>query len=95
MSGKVHKDTKNGLPTFCPYFSATDTSAYTKVKCLLSFLVPLNGNEYAVRPSFYFPAESCKQDPNLYIPSVYVDSLLTNIPSGETIDKFIDSLYKV
>ena len=29
-----------GLPTFCPYLPATATSAYTKAKCLLSFLVP-------------------------------------------------------
>ena len=39
---------------------------------------------------FIFAEEICKQDPNLYMASLDVDSLFTNI----LLDKTIDSLYK-
>ena len=63
-------------------------------KCLLPFLTPLTQNEYTVTDSLYFAVESCKQDPNLYMASLDVDSLFTNIPLDETINIFINSLYK-
>ena len=39
--GKVHKETKNGLPHFRPILSAT----YDLSKFLLPFLTPLTENE--------------------------------------------------
>ena len=61
---------------------------------LLPFLIPLTQNEYTVTYSFDFAEEICKQDPNLNMTSLDVDSLLTNIPLDETIDVCIDNLYK-
>ena len=92
--GKVHKEAKNGLPTFQLILSAICTSTYKPAKYLLPFLMPLTQNEYTVTDSFHFAEEICKQDPNLYMASLDVDSLFTNIPLDETIDISIDSLYK-
>ena len=59
---------------------------YKLAKYLLPFLTPLTQNEYTVTDSFHFADEICKQDPNLYMAGLDVDSLFTNIPLDETID---------
>ena len=92
--GKVHKEINNGLPPFRPILSAIGTPTYKLAKLLLPFLTPLTQNEYTVTDSFHFAEEICKQDPNLYMASLDVDSLFTNIPLDETINICIDSLYK-
>ena len=84
--GKMHKEAKI-LP-------AIGTPTYKLAKYLLPFLTPLTQNEYTITDSFHFAEEICKQDPNLYMASLDVDSLFTNIPLDETIDICIDSLYK-
>ena len=93
--GKVHKEIKNGLPPFRPILSAIGMPTYKLAKFLLPFLTPLTQNEYTVTDSFHFAEEICKQDPNLYMASLDVDSLFTNIPLDKTIDICIDSLYKI
>ena len=90
----MRKEAKNGLPPFRPILSAIGTPTYKLAKYLLPFLTPLTQNEYTVINSFHFAEEICKQDPNLYMSSLDVDSLFTNIPLDETIDISIDSLYK-
>ena len=90
----MHKETNNGLPPSRPILSAIGTPTYKLAKFLLPFLTPLTQNDYTVTDSFHFPEEICKQDPNLYIASLDVNSLFTNIPLDETIDICIDSLYK-
>ena len=92
--GKVHKETKNGLPPFRPIFSAIGTPTYKLAKFLPPFLTPLTQNEHTITDSFHFADEICKQDPNLHMANLYVDSLFTNIPLDETIHTCIDSLYK-
>ena len=77
--GKVHKEINNGLPPFRPILSAIGTPTYKLAKFLLQFLTPLTQNEYTVTDSFHFAEEICKQDPNLYMASLDVDSLFTNI----------------
>ena len=57
-------------------------------------MTTLTQNEYTVTHSFHFAEVICKQDPNLYMPSLDVDSLFTNIPLDKTIDICIDSLSK-
>ena len=92
--GKVHKETKNGLPPFHPILPAIGTPTYKLAKFLLPFLTPLTQNEYTVTDSFHFAEEIDKQDPNLYMASLEVDSLFTNIQLGENIDTCINSLYE-
>ena len=91
---RVHKEAKNGIPPFRPILLAIDTPTYKLAKYLLPCLTPLTQNEHTVTKSFHFAEEICKQDPNLYMTSLDVDSLFTNIPLDETIYICIDSLYK-
>ena len=74
---------------YCLLFCQT----YKLAKFLLPFLTPLTENEHTVTDSFHFAEEIRKQDPNLYMASLDVDSLFANIPLDETIDICIDSLY--
>ena len=92
-SGKIHKETRNGLPPFRPILSAIDTPTYELAKFLLKFLTPSTANKYMVVDSFHFAEEICQQDFNLHMASLDVDSLLTNIPLDETIDICVDNLY--
>ena len=92
-SGKIHKETRNGLPPFCPILSAIDTLTYKLAKFLLKFLTPSTANEYTVIDSFHFAEEICQQHSNLHMASLDVDSLFTNIPLDETIDICVDNLY--
>ena len=92
--GKVHKETKNGLPPLHPILSAIGMPTQKLSKFLLPFLTLLTQNEYTVTDSFHFAEEICKQDPNLYMASLDVDSLFTNIPLDEAIDICIYNLYR-
>ena len=77
---KVHKPTKNGLPPFRPILSAIGTPTYKLAKFLVPHLSKLTINEYTVKNSFSFFDEIILQNPNLYMASLDVDSLFTNIP---------------
>ena len=92
--GKVRKETKNGLPPFRPILSAIGMPTYKLAKFLPSLLTSLTQNEYTFTYSFHFFEEICKQDPNLYMASLDVYSLFTNIPLDKTIDICIDISYK-
>ena len=72
-SGKIHKETRNGLPAFRPILSAIDTPTYKLSKFLLKFLTPSTANEYTVIDSFHFPEEIFQQDSSLHMASLDVD----------------------
>ena len=91
--GKVNKEDKNGLTPFCLILSAIAMPTYKLAKFLLPLLTPLTENEYTVKDSFHFAEKICKQDPNLYMASLDVVFLFTNIPLNETNGICIDSLY--
>ena len=57
-------------------------------------MTPLTKNEHIITDLSHFTEEICKEDPNLYMASLDVDSLFTNIPLDETINICIDSLHK-
>ena len=78
--GKIHKETRNGLPTFCPSLSAIGTSTYKLAKFLLNFLTPLTATKYTVIDPFHFAEEICQQNSNLHMDSPDLNSLFTNIP---------------
>ena len=90
----MHNEAKNGIPPSRPILSAIGTPTYKLSKFLLLFLTSLTQNEYNVTDSFHFAHETCKQYPNLYMASLDVDFLSTNIRVDKTIDTCIDSLYK-
>ncbi|XP_057302827.1 uncharacterized protein LOC130636990 [Hydractinia symbiolongicarpus] len=90
---KIHKSIVNGSPPFRPILSAIDTPTYNLAKFLVPLLAPLTVNEYTVFSSFSFAEEISKQDSSLFMASLDVDSLFTNIPLQETIDICTDSLF--
>ena len=92
--GKVHKEINNGLPSFRPIFVSYWYAYLQTSKTFTAIFNAFNSNEYTVTDSFHCAEEICKQVPNLYMASLDVDSLLTNIPLDETIDICTDSLYK-
>ena len=46
--GKIHKETRNGIPPFRPILSAIGTPTYNSAKFLLKFLTPSAANEFTV-----------------------------------------------
>ena len=89
---KVHKETKNRLPFFRSILSVLYTYLQTSKVFITIFITPLTENEYTVKDSFHFGKQICKQDPDLCMTSLYVDSLYTHIPPNKTVDICIDSL---
>ena len=44
--GKIHEETRNGIPPFRPILSAIGTLTYNLAKFLLKFLTPSTANEF-------------------------------------------------
>ena len=93
-SAKVHKPLINGLPPFRPILSAIGTSTYKLAKFLVPVLSDITQNEFTVKDSFTFVDEILTQNSDLYMASLDVDALFTNIPLDETIDICIKKLFK-
>ena len=81
---KVYKQEVDG----CPPFRSILLALYW------SILDILTKNEYTVKDSFHFAEEICEQDPSLYMGSLDIDSLFTNIPLDETIDICINQRFE-
>ena len=58
------------------------------------FLSDITQNEFTVKDSFTFVDEILTQDSDLYMASLDVDALFTNIPLDETIDICVKKLFK-
>ena len=91
---KVDKQQVAGCPPFWPILSALQTPTYELAKFLVPILNPLTKNEYTVKDSFQFAEEICEQDPTLFMGSLAVDSLFTNITLDETIDSCFNQLFE-
>ena len=63
-----------------------NTPAYNLAKFVVSILKSLANNKYTVNNLFAFAEEIVEQDPALFMGSLDVDSLFTNMPLEETID---------
>ena len=97
----MHKPLINGLPPFRPILSAIGTPTYKLAKFLVPVLSDITQNEFTVKDSFTFVDEILTQNSDLYMASLDVDALFTNIPLDETIDiwekkylKTLDTLVK-
>ena len=82
---KVHKTVVNNTPKFRPILSAINTPTYSLAKYLNTILSSLTTNEFTVKNSFDFAEEFVNYDHNLYMASLYVESLFTNMTLEETI----------
>ena len=90
---KVHKTVINNIPQFRPILSAINTPVYKLAKYLVPILSPLTVNDYTVKDSFTFAKEVINFDHNLFMASLDVESLFTNIPVDETIKNAVDDLF--
>ena len=90
---KVHKTVVNNTPKFRPILSAINTPTYLLAKYLNPILSPLTTNEFTMKNSFDFAEEVVNYDHNLYMASLDVESLFTNIPLEETIKNCVNDLF--
>ena len=80
---KVRKTVINNIPQFRPILSAINTPVYNL----------LTVNHYTVKISFTFGKEVINFDHNLFMASLDVESLFTNIHVDETIKNAVDDLF--
>ena len=90
---KVHKAITDICPPFRPILSAIGTPSYKLAKFLIPKLSSITFNEFTVKDSFAFAEEIVHQDSKLFMGSLDVDSLFTNIPLEETINICTNLLY--
>ena len=62
-------------------------------KLLIPLLEPLTHNEFTIKDSFSFAKEIRTYDCSLYMTSLDVESLFTNIPLNETINNCVSDLH--
>ena len=90
----MHKPLINGLTPFKPILSAIGTPTYKLAKLLVPVLSDITQNEFTVTDSFTFVDEILTQNRDLYMASLDVDALFTNIGLDETIDICVKKLFK-
>ena len=90
---KVHKQLLNSCPPFRPILSGIGTPTFNVAAFLVSILKPLTTNDYTLKDMFEFSRDILHQNPNLFMASLDVDSIFTNIPLEETINIIIEKLF--
>ena len=82
---KDHKQLINNCPPFRPKLLAIGTPTYNIAKFLIPILKPLTTNNYTLNHMFKISRDILNQNPNLFMASLDVDSLFTNIHLDKTI----------
>ena len=90
---KVHKAITEVCPPFRPILSAIGTPSYKLAKFLIRKLSSVTFNEFTIKDSFAFAEEFAHQDSKLFMGSLDVHTLFTNIPLEETINVCTNLLY--
>ena len=85
------------LPIKCPRFlnNWSCIPTYKLAKFLVPVLCFITQNEFTVKDSFTFVDEVLTQNIDLYMASLDVDVLFTNIPLDETIHICVKKLFKI
>ena len=90
---KIHKSLIDKCRPFWPILSAIKTPSYNIPKHLVAILEPITTNKLTVKNSLGFVKEVIEQDSGLFMASLVVESLFTNIPLEETVNISCDSLF--
>ena len=90
---KTHKPVVDNLPKFRPILAAKNTSGYNLAKFLIPIPVPLTHDELTIKNSVGFAKDITTFDSSLYMASLDVESLFTNIPLNETINNCVSDLH--
>ena len=93
-SCKVYKANAGNCPPFRPILSSLNTPTYKLANFLVPILKPLTTNEFTVKDSFHFAKKVVDQQHDLFMGSLDVDSLFSNIPLEETIEICTNELFK-
>ena len=72
---------------------AIKTPTYNLAKYLVPLQEPITINMYIVKKSFEFAKEIAEQDPELFMASLVVEPLFSNIPLNDTISVCCDFLF--
>ena len=91
---KIHKPLVNSFPKLRPILSAINTGTYKWAKFFVPLLKPFTSNNYTVKDSFDFAKDITQQSSKLFMASLDVDSLFTNVPLDETIEICVNELFK-
>ena len=81
------------MAKFRPLLSAINTPGYNLAKFLIPILENLSRSEFNVKDSFKLAKEITKYDSSLFMASLDVESLFTNIPLKETKNSFVSDLH--
>ena len=90
---KVHKQLVDKCTPFRSIMSAIKTPTHNLAKFLVPLLESITTNIYTVKNSFEFSKEIADQDPGLFMASLDVESVFTNIPLEEAISVCCDSFF--
>ena len=90
---KVHKPVVDNMPEFRPFFSAINTPGYNLAKFLIPILEPLTHSEFTVKDSFSSAKEITNYHSSLFMATLYVEWLFTNISLKETLNKCVSDLH--
>ena len=93
MSRKTFKVKANYVCKFRPILLAINTPNYLLAKFLNPILSALTINEFTAKNYFDFAEEVVNYDHNLYIASLNVEPLFTNITLQETIKNCVNDLF--
>ena len=63
-------------------------------KIFCSFITTSTSNQFTLKDSFEFAKIICEQDAGLFVASLDVDSLFTNVPLEKTITICVNELFK-
>ena len=91
-SPKTHNPVVNNLPIFWRTLSAINTLGNNIANFLIPILKSLTDNQFTVKNSFNFVKEIKTYDSLLYMASLDVESLFTNIPLTETMNSCVSDL---
>ena len=71
-----------------------NTATYKWEKCFVPLLKPFTSNNYTVKDSFDFAKDITQQSSKLFMASLDLDSLFTNVPLDETIEICVNELFQ-
>ena len=91
---RIHKSLVNGFPKLRPILSAINNGTYKWAKFFVPLLKPFTSNNYTVKDSFDFVKDITQRSSKLFMASLDMDFLFTNVPLDETIEICVNKLFK-
>ena len=91
---KISKPLVKGFPKLRPILSAINTGIYNWENFFVPLFKPFTSNNYTVKEFFDFAKDITQPSSKLFMDSLDVDSLSTNVSLDETIEICFNELFK-